>query len=229
MSPKRPYVLTICTLNRAKIGQNSGFCLFYKNGFHWIHRKRFLSSLELLLEGSKIKGLMGPNLSWTYLGDYWANFHDSKVIWNPFGPIYVLAWSFPSGALGGLRSAHGTQIFSEMWYISANTGLIFTIMKCKGYMVTFNTRSLFTLTPDIICWSFCQFNYVVKLVRPSGLFFIIICACLPKPASISKWYHNIPLHTFSMIFIVRSKNQTHGLIFVVLFNSLVASNFIHVL
>ena len=36
------------------------------------------------------------------------------------------------------------QILTEIWYMSLNTRLIFTLIICSGHLMTFNTRSPFT-------------------------------------------------------------------------------------
>ena len=69
----------------------------------------FLSLLELLLEKCRIwtldkKAIMGTNLFLIYLGDYSANFNDSKAIWNPFGQIVEVHWLFSPE---GFQRAHG--------------------------------------------------------------------------------------------------------------------------
>ena len=46
-------------------------------------------------------GPMGPNLSGTYFGDHWADFHDSKATWNAIGHMCALAWSFSTNSPTG--------------------------------------------------------------------------------------------------------------------------------
>ena len=98
--------------------------------------------------GPNIKCPMGPNLSWTYLGTYWADFHDSKAIWNYQVPRCAPARSFSPRGPRGLQRAHGFQIFSGICYMSTNTGIIFAFIIYRDHMVPFNTRSHFTPTPD---------------------------------------------------------------------------------
>ena len=88
------------------IGQNSGFCLLSERGYHCTHLKPFQSLLLPLLEMCKIwapvKGPVGPNLPWTYLGDYWADFYYSKAKWKPFVPTCAFG-EFSSRAPRGPR------------------------------------------------------------------------------------------------------------------------------
>ena len=135
--PKSVYLESLLVIGisvshcHAKIGSNS-FGRSYRtapleHAQTWIHMKIvfFFSSLELLVEvcriwasgpkkGAKIKGPMGPNLSGTYLGDCWADFHDfhdSKAIWKPIGiwQWSALAWSF---SLRYVKRVHEAQLLS---------------------------------------------------------------------------------------------------------------------
>ena len=94
-----------CTQNRAKNGQNFRFSSILQIKFPLDSQKFFLRSLELLSqvfwiwapqgEETQDKGPMGPNLSRTYLEDYWTDFHGSKAIWEALGPRWARAWSLP--------------------------------------------------------------------------------------------------------------------------------------
>ena len=76
--------------------------LYYDNVLVWFNT--FFSNL------GKYPCPMEPNLSWTYLGDCWADFHDSKAIWHPFGPECTLALSCSLEAPGScLKRNHGTK------------------------------------------------------------------------------------------------------------------------
>ena len=156
-------------------------------GFTW---NLFSSSLELLLEACRIwphrvpwaqeiKTQFVRNISWRLLGQIlWFESH-MKALW----PLdaYWLDY-FPLGALGVIKRVRWAQIVSAISYMSVNTGMIFALIMYRGYMVTFNTRSLFNppriavfvlvfifyvdMTVmyiilcliklfDIICWQFC--------------------------------------------------------------------------
>ena len=57
---------------------------------------------------------MGPNLSRTYLGDYWADFHDSKVIWEDLGPRWARAWSFSPKSPREHQMGPNSYLWSEI-------------------------------------------------------------------------------------------------------------------
>ena len=161
MCPPGVIHLDLFNLNKAKIDQNAVFFCLFAKGFPL--DSLALDSLELLSKLSKKLALgthwvydkkpHGPNVSRTYPVVFWTEYHDLKAIWSPPGPRWLIAWlSSPLGAPGCNKRNNGARIFFDIRHMSMNTGLILAFVIYTSHMVTFNTRSLFIPTLDIICW-----------------------------------------------------------------------------
>ena len=75
-------------------------------------------------------------------------------IWEPYESPLVLDahWlsHFTLGVTGWLKKAHGAQIVSGIRYVSANMGLIFTLVIYEGRIVILKSRSIFTPSWHVI-------------------------------------------------------------------------------
>ena len=107
-------------------------------------------------------------ISWRLMG--WLSLFESHMK----APCPQMLNSFHIGAPGGLKMANGVQILSKIWYLSVNTGMIFTIIIYKGHMKALK----YQMGTGLIYWLFCSFNYLIKvvaeLVSPSGILFQVL-------------------------------------------------------
>ena len=112
MCPQGPFF----TLFDPKLGQNKselGFRLFCIKGFHWINKNLFLTTFSKGVE-------YGDYISWRL-----PFFLIRKPYEIPLALDMHWLCRFPLGSPGGLKWAYGAQIFSDIRYMSPNTGLIF--------------------------------------------------------------------------------------------------------
>ena len=132
----------------------------------------FLSEILMMKNKLKLGFFLGfwPFSQKDFIMGPWNIFHRHirgtfRYVWSIapgghiFGPFFTLnrtkmrrKVSF-SSILQNISNGfmcHGAQIFCGILYMFANIGLIFVFIIHRGHMVTFNTRSLFIPTADMI-------------------------------------------------------------------------------